>query len=162
MVYLLDTDVFIRAKREHYRFNTFPCFWEYLKRHDKGGNRIESLVAVRKELENHEDELTSWVKSCPAQMFVSQENQATIEAAKRVAAWVVQHPQYYDAAKAKFLSGADYWLVSHALAHGHTLVTHEVRAPDAKNRVKIPDACDAHGVRSCPPWLMLEELGATF
>lgn len=45
-----------------------------------------------------------------------------------------------------FLQVADYYLVAHALAHGHTVVTHEVAAPSIK-KIKIPNACIGVGVK---------------
>lgn len=38
------------------------------------------------------------------------------------------------------LQVADYWLIAHALADGHVVVTHEVPA-DSVKRIKIPNAC---------------------
>ena len=32
MAYLLDSDVFIRAKNDHYGFDLCPGFWEWLER----------------------------------------------------------------------------------------------------------------------------------
>ncbi len=31
MAYLLDSDVFIRAKRDHYGFDFCPAFWDWLE-----------------------------------------------------------------------------------------------------------------------------------
>lgn len=46
-----------------------------------------------------------------------------------VSSWVTGQ-SYEAAAVSTFLQVTDYYLVAHALAHGHTLVTHEV-APNA-------------------------------
>jgi len=46
---------------------------------------------------------------------------------------------YEPAAVSTFLQVADCYLVAHALAHGHTLVTHETPA-DSRRRIKIPNA----------------------
>ena len=57
----------------------------------------------------------------------------------RVSAWATGH-NYERAAIATFLQVADYWLVAHALAHGQTVVTHEVPSESVR-KIKIPNAC---------------------
>ena len=161
-VYLLDTNVFISAKRSHYRFGTFPSFWKLLHAQGTATHRIETLEIVRDEINNQKDDLTSWASTCPASMFVSQQDPDTAVAAARVSAWVNAHPGYMPAAIAEFLNIADYWLVAHALAHGHKVVTHEASNPNSKKRVLIPDACNAFNVKWCTPWVMLEEMGVQF
>jgi hypothetical protein len=45
------------------------------------------------------------------------------------------------------LSVADPFLIAYALAHGHTVVTHETYAnPNQRNKVKIPNVCVQFGV----------------
>ena len=58
------------------------------------------------------------------------------------------------------MSKADYWMVSHALAHGCAVVTHELAAQTKK--VKNPNACRGLGVRCMDPWTMLRTIGARF
>lgn len=60
-----------------------------------------------------------------------------------------------------FLQVADYYLVAHALAHGHTVVTHEVAAPSIK-KIKIPNACIGVGVKCMSPYVMLRLERARF
>ena len=69
--------------------------------------------------------------------------------------------QYTPAAMNIFLQGADYYLVAHALAGGHTVVTQEKPSP-SPNRIKIPDACVGLGVRFMAPWQMLRIERARF
>lgn len=61
-----------------------------------------------------------------------------------------------------FLSKADYWLVSQALTLGYVVVTHEVSRPESKASIKIPDACQAVGLRWASPFTMLRTEGARF
>jgi hypothetical protein len=70
--------------------------------------------------------------------------------------------QRYDtAAVSTFLQVADYYLVSHALAGKHTVVTHEV--PSASTRkIKIPDACIGLGIKCMTPFEMLRRERARF
>ena len=61
MAYLLDADVFIRAKNDHYGFDFCPAFWDWLER--AGGEGIvHSVEAVYDELSVREDELADWTK----------------------------------------------------------------------------------------------------
>lgn len=54
--------------------------------------------------------------------------------------------QYAEDAKRIFLAGADPWLIAHASAHGHTVVTHEVHVDGEKRKVRIPTVCRALNV----------------
>jgi hypothetical protein len=56
---------------------------------------------------------------------------------------------------------ADYYLVVHALAGGHTVVTHEIPA-NSPGRVKIPNACLGVGVQFMTPYQMLRIEKARF
>jgi hypothetical protein len=77
-----------------------------------------------------------------------------------VSAWATG--QRYDAAAVStFLQVADYYLVAHALAHGHTVVTHEIASTSTK-RIKIPDACIGLGVKCVTPFEMLRHERARF
>ena len=63
----------------------------------------------------------------------------------QVSQWVTENG-YTPAAVNNFLQVADYWLVSHALANGLVVVTHEKPA-DTPNKVKIPNVCVGLGVK---------------
>jgi hypothetical protein len=63
---------------------------------------------------------------------------------------------------ATFLNSADYDFVAHALTFGDTVVTHEVPAPSARKRVKIPDACRGVGMDYVSPFAMLRNERARF
>ena len=77
-----------------------------------------------------------------------------------MSAWATS--QTYEAgAVSAFLQVADYYLVAQALAHGHTVVTHEI-AGTSRKRIKIPDACIGLGVKCVTPWEMLRTERARF
>jgi len=73
----------------------------------------------------------------------------------------VQSRDYTTAAKTKFASDADGWLVAAAKHDGHVLVTHETRG-DAKARVLMPNVCEHFGVRYCNTYEMLRALSCCF
>ena len=60
-----------------------------------------------------------------------------------------------------FLQVADYYLVAHALAHKHTVVTHEV-ATDSVRKIKIPNACIGLDIKCMTPYEMLRKERARF
>lgn len=60
-----------------------------------------------------------------------------------------------------FLQVADYYLIAHAMAHRHTVVTHEVASPSAR-RIKIPNACIGVGLSCITPYEMLRWERARF
>lgn len=61
MAYLLDSDVFIRAKNDHYGFDFCPAFWDWLERASSNGT-VSSVEAVSQELIGGDDDLAYWVK----------------------------------------------------------------------------------------------------
>ena len=81
------------------------------------------------------------------------------EAYRRVMAWVHGQPQFTDAAKAEFADGADGWLVAFAIVEGQTVVTHEAYNPERRNKVPIPNVCQAFDVRYVDTFTMLREWG---
>ncbi len=54
-----------------------------------------------------------------------------------------------------------YYLVAHAHAHGHVVVTHEVVVHSTK-KIKIPNACIGLGVKCMTPYEMLRAERARF
>lgn len=68
---------------------------------------------------------------------------------------------YEQAAVNIFLQAGDYYLMAHAQADGHTVVTHEVPSPSLK-KIKIPDACIGMRVKCMTPFQMLRTERARF
>jgi len=83
-----------------------------------------------------------------------------IAAFREIMTWVQSQDQFTPAAKTQFATCADGWLVAYARVHGGTVVTHERPSADAKNRVKIPNVCDAFTVPYANTYDMLRGLGA--
>ena len=146
MAYLLDSNTFIEAKNGYYHFDVCPGFWDWiLARHEAGD--VFSVEKVGKELSEGTDELATWAVGSAAGLFAVPDA-ATITQMKRVAEWVMRQP-YDEKSRAKFFSKADPFLIAHALAHGHTVITHETRVPESSRKVKVPNVCEALGV----PWM---------
>lgn len=158
-MYLLDSNIMIEAKNRYYAFDICPGFWTWLETcHARG--RVFSTVAVRDELLKGKDELTDWTKHRPPGFFINS-SAGTAPHLRTLARWAGASTHYTSAAKATFLSSADYYLVAQARETGYALVTHEVSSA-AKKRVKIPEAAAQLGVRILSPYEVMRMEGARF
>lgn len=158
MAYLLDANVFIQAKNLHYGFDFCPAFWDWLVITNESGV-VFSIEKVGDELEAGNDNLAKWVKTRGDAFFLRPETQI-VPAFGSVSVWV-NNQRYDPAAVHTFLQVADYYLIAHALAHGFTVVTHEVPAA-TKRKVKIPNVCIGLGIKHMTPYEMLRRERARF
>jgi hypothetical protein len=158
VAYVLDANVFIEAKNRYYAFDICPGFWEWLVTEQAKG-QIMSVERIRDELVGGEDELSQWTKTLDRSFF-SQPDAKLLDPLAKLASWVGSR-QYRPAAVSEFLDSADYYLIATAMAHGHSVVTHETPS-DGIKRVKIPEPCIAHGVEVINPFTMLRRLGVRF
>lgn len=159
MAYLLDANTFIQAKNEYYWFDICPGFWDWLDQQNLAGN-IFSIDRIGDELKQGNDTLARWATAKGRSFFLPLDN-AALEAMPRVVRWV-QNVDYKDHAKRSFLGSADPFLIAYALAHGHTVVTHEVHVEGERRRVKIPSVCRALQVPCVRTVEMLRREGARF
>jgi Domain of unknown function (DUF4411) len=158
MAYLLDADVFIQAKNLHYGLDFCPAFWDWLTA-SNGAGRVFSIEKVGDEIAAGEDELAVWAAERGAAFF-SKPDAALLPALGKVSAWATG--QNYEATAVNtFLQVADYYLVAHALAHGHTVVTHEKAQPLAR-KIKIPSVCIGLNIKCITPFEMLRHERARF
>lgn len=66
--------------------------------------------------------------------------------------WANDSPNYEPVAKSEFAAVADSFLIAHAMAGDHTIVTHE-RISDSHRKIKIPNAAiAANGVSVASPF----------
>ena len=156
--YLLDANVFIQAKNLHYGFDFCPAFWEWLDVQNAAGI-VASIEKVADELYPYGDQITDWAADRGDAFFLPPDD-AVLPALQTVSDWATGQG-YEPAAVATFFDKADYWLVTHALAHRCTVVTHE-RAADSARKIKIPNACIGLGVRFLNPFEMLRRERARF
>lgn len=158
MAYLLDANVFIQAKNLHYGFDFCPAFWDWLIVNNTK-RTIFSIEKVGDELDAQEDELAEWAKERGSDFFLKPD-ELILPALGKVSSWT--NIQGYDpAAVSTFFQVADFYLVAFALAHGHTVVTHEKASPSTK-KIKIPNACIGLGVKSVTTFEMLRKERARF
>lgn len=158
MSYLLDANVFITAKNLHYGMDFCPAFWDWVvDAHHEG--KVHSVEKVADELSAGEDELSDWASTLGDDFFMTPDAD-TLRALVHVSRWISSNG-YEPAAINTFLSGADYYLISEALARGHTVVTHE-KPSDSTKRIKIPNVCLGLGVKVVSPFEMLRRERARF
>jgi hypothetical protein len=158
MTYLLDADVFIQAKNLHYGLDFCPAFWDWLIASNAAG-RVFSIEKVGDEIAAGDDELSEWAANRGAAFFLKPDA-AMLPALGSVSSWVTAQ-NYEPTAVNTFLQVADYYLVAHALAHRHTVVTHEKAQPLAR-KIKIPNVCIGLNIKCVTPFEMLRLERARF
>lgn len=99
------------------------------------------------------------ILSAPFDFFLKPD-QKMLSSLGNVSEWI-EKQGYEQAAVSTFLQAADYHLVAHALAHGHTAVTHEIAAASAK-KIKIPNVCGGLNINYMTPFEMLRREQALF
>jgi len=156
--YLLDANVFMSAKNLHYGLDFCPAFWGWLI-HAGNAGTVFSIDKVADEIEAGQDELSEWAATDGEALF-RRTPPALAQQFAQVSTWA-SGQEYTPAAINTFLQVADFYLVAHALAGGHVVVTHEVPS-NAPARIKIPNACLGLGVRFMTPYQMLRIERARF
>ncbi|MEH2510151.1 hypothetical protein V1291_001505 [Nitrobacteraceae bacterium AZCC 1564] len=160
MKYLFDSNVFIEAKNRYYAFDICPGFWDWMDHVAKAD--AGSIVNVCDELRQGRDELAKWANARRTEPWFLKVDDASTQKFFQSVANFVNLGAFKQAAKAKFLSGADPWLIAKAKIVGAKVVTHEVSAPDSKNRVPIPDVCKAFDIECTTPYEALRSMAASF
>lgn len=159
--YLLDANVFIEGSKRYYGFDFCPAFWDWLDAANHAGT-VFSIEKVSDELVGRGDDLTTWARQRGA-MFLKPDD-SVVDSLRLVSAWAAQSVasgRYKEAAMRTFLQEADYYLIAHARAQGHVVVTHEIPGTSAKE-IKIPDACIGVGIKCMSPYDMLRIEQARF
>lgn len=158
MAYLLDSNTFIEAKRRYYGLDFCPAYWDWLD-NAHADQSVFSVDQVAVELLAGNDELVPWVRARRNAFFL-QPDQTVLQSLSALSTWATGG-QYNQSAVTTFLGAADSYLVAHAHAHGHVVVTHEGVSNSPKD-VKIPNACAAMNVQWMNTFQMLRIEQARF
>lgn len=158
MSYLLDANVFIEAKNSYYGFDFCPAFWEWIGARNSEGT-VLSIDKVRDELQAGADDLSIWASEYGHALFRPTDAAVALQL-PNVSQWATSQ-QYEPTAITTFFQAADYYLIAHGLAGGHTIVTREVPT-NSRKKIKIPDACIGLGVKFMTPFQMLRVERANF
>ncbi len=167
--YVLDANVFIEAKNRYYGFELCPGFWKALTVEHKSKSVFsidkvcDELVRKKNKPDDEPDALSEWAEeTVPDTFFQKTQDQAVIDAFKKMVAWVNSESQFTSAAKAEFASVADGWLIAHAKVNRLTIVTHEVYDSASKKKVPMPNVCLEFDVECVNTFEMLEDLKVKF
>lgn len=136
--YSLDTSALLNTWRKFYPPDVFPSLWQRVEELADSGTLVAS-EEVLVELERKDDEVYAWAKE-RAQMFVPIDAQVQ-QVVRRV---LRDYPRLLDTRRSR--SGADPFVIALADILGCAVVTYETRSNNA-SRPRIPDVCDAMGVR---------------
>lgn len=143
MKYSFDTSAFIEAWVRHYPPDIFQVVWD---RFDKliRLDHLKAIDEVKRELEEHGDELYKWVK-VRKRMFCSLD----AELQRRVVRIQKQFPSLVKIDRTR--PDADPFVIALAQEHSLTVVTYEQSKP---SKPRIPDVCQKLGI----PCIALVEL----
>ena len=160
MDYLFDTNIFIESKKRM-PFEIWPTFWTRMTELINSG-QIHSIDKVKNKIDRGGDELTDWIRNHAPKGFFLGEDFSVIQKLSETLSWAKSCPIGFTQAAIKdYADVADSYLVATAAAKKMILVTFEKSNPNLRNRVMIPDACDAIGVTSCDLNSVFSNLGVT-
>lgn len=159
MAYLLDTNVFIQAWNIDYRQDCYPEFWDWLIQMNKEG-KIYSINEVLNEMRMKDNGLAEWVGKLSDKFFIEM-NSDVESKLKDIDEWINKQ-NYKGAAVDKFKSGADIFLIAHALStQGRFKVVTRESRKNPKS-IKIPIVCDNFGIECIDTSEMLKREHAPF
>lgn len=164
-LYVIDSNFFIQAHRESYPLDIAFSFWNKVK-HLADEGKITSIDKVKNEIYDKNDALEAWCKTNLPQDFFKDSSQI-MSAYGKVSAWAISRSNHYlQNALNEFLDAdeADAFIVAYALTDptNRIVVTQEKSEPNRKNKVKIPEVCNAFNVPSINTMDMFRQLGETF
>lgn len=143
-IYWVDSDVLIQSKNGPYGLDFAPTFWKWLEQCIVDG-KIRSPMWVHKELTEYKDDLADWAKARKAEgLFFVDAGHSVQSVYQTIANHVTS--VYVAAQVAKFLAGADGWVIAHARESNGIVVTHEATVNKNSKKVKIPNVCDHFNV----------------
>jgi hypothetical protein len=164
-IYIVDSNFFITAHRATYPLDVATSFWAKVKELAEN-ELIASVDKVKKEIFQHEDALKHWcANNLPDSFFL--DTTSVVTQYGQVASWASSMSSHYlPNALNEFLDAdeADAHLVAYALADSvnRIITTQEVSEPSRRNKIKIPEPCNALGVNYCNTITMFRQLGQSF
>lgn len=157
-LHIIDANVMFEAANRYYGFSLVPGFWSWLADQSKAGT-VRSASMVKDEID-FPPELVAWAKERVAEGFFLDVSVPEIqEKYQEVIDWVLAQsfgPEHI----AKFLDGADPWIIAAAFVLKATVVSQEVATGAGSKKIKIPNVCDAFGVSCIDTLAMLRNMSA--
>jgi len=163
VLFLLDANSLIDAKRDYYGIKQVPEFWDWLIHKGKQGYvkipvEVWEEFADKADSDGKKDELASWSERTDVRDALLLDEEAEPDLVDEI----VVHGYASDLTDDEIYKvGRDPFLISYALADAknHTIVSTENSRPSAQraNR-KVPDVCAMFGVRCINNFQFFKEL----
>ncbi len=163
MIYLLDANTLIDAKRDYYPIDRVPEFWDWLIYHGENGNvkipiEVYEEFSDTKDKDGNKDALASWADSENVKKSLLLNESAEQDLVARITyGGYIENPTDDDLEKI----GRDPFLLSYALkdAKNRCIVTTETSKPKrvGANR-HIPDVCKDFNIRCINSFQMIREM----
>lgn len=148
----------INGWRKRYPISVFPSLWNEIDTLI-GRDQIWSVEEVYRELRRQEDELFAWAKA-RRKLF----RKPTARVLGRLTDVMKQFPNF--AARAGAGNRADPFIIAEAIASDLIVVTDEaplrIKPLKATKPPKIPDVCEALGVKWASPTEFFQRVGFSF
>lgn len=166
-LFIVDTNFFIQSHRITYPLDVVEGFWEKVIKISKE-HKVISIDKVKNEIFKNDDELKKWIQdNLPEGFFKPTETPEVLDNYRKVVNWANSKNDFYiPRATTEFLdfNNADAWLVAYALSleDNGIIITQEISQPNRKNKIKIPDVCDAFDIHYKNIIEMFRELGERF
>lgn len=166
MLYLLDANTLIDAKRDYYPIDRIPEFWDWLVFQGKEGNikipiEIYEEFKDKEDSEGNKDSLALWAEQEEVRTALLLIEDAQPDHVARITyGGYVPNPTDDELVKI----GRDPFLISYGLldSNHRTIVTTEVSKPSrTRANRKIPDVCNDFDIRCINNFQMLRELDFT-
>ena len=161
MLYLFDANILLEANNRYYGLDFAPGFWKFIEREAKK-TTLKSNDMILYELISYGDNVSKWADDRKEIFSISSQDEEIQKYFSDIANYVNNHPIFSGAEKARFLSGADGWLVATCKSLNAVLVTHEVAVPTNSKKVKIPNIAQEFGVKTINTFDMIRALGGKF
>jgi len=164
-IYVVDSNFFIQAHRVTYPLDIAFSFWKKVKQLAEEG-KIISIDKVKTEIYSNNDALKEWCQAnLPDDFF--KDSSRIMASYAQVSTWAISRSAHYlPRALNEFLDAdeADAFIVAFALTDtgNRIVVTQEVSEPNRRNKIKIPDACNAFDVQFVNTMDMFRQLGESF
>jgi len=153
MTYCVDTSGWLDGWQRHYPPDVFPTLWQRIHERIMAGEIIAS-EEVYIELSKKADDLHDWVRE-RKQMLVPIDEAVQAQAT----ALLMAHPRLVDTLRNR--SMADPFVIATALVRNAVVVTGEPFT-GKMDRPRIPDVCQARGIRCMTFLQLIRELRLTF
>lgn len=138
MSYCIDTSALLEAWSRRYPVDIFPRLWENFESLVVRGELI-APEEVREEIKVKEDGLTAWTKRNPT-LFYALDKELMLETRRLLRSF----PKLVGAGNGR--NRADPFVIGLAIIKGSTVVCNE-KISGNPEKPKMPDVCDANGVR---------------